>query len=100
MIVSIPERGRPRGRPLLFPGYAACVNIAALPIVGWERQQSGVKSVQETLEKALSPEVANHLFAWFCAGRTDCRVCMPLVRSSILETDAVRTAFNGSRCQC
>ena len=40
---------------------------------GWQRQQPGVRSVQETLEDALS-EVAAAPIALHCAGRTDCGV--------------------------
>ncbi|TWI53088.1 tRNA pseudouridine38-40 synthase [Pseudomonas duriflava] len=40
---------------------------------GWQRQQEGVASVQETLEKALS-RVAAHPVTVACAGRTDAGV--------------------------
>jgi len=40
---------------------------------GWQTQESGVRTVQEELEKALS-RVANHPVALICAGRTDAGV--------------------------
>ena len=40
---------------------------------GWQLQKSGVRTVQETVENALS-EVANHPVRVFCSGRTDAGV--------------------------
>ena len=40
---------------------------------GWQRQASGVPSVQQALEQALS-KVANEPIAVVCAGRTDAGV--------------------------
>ena len=40
---------------------------------GWQTQQAGVRTVQETLERALS-NVANHPVSVVCAGRTDAGV--------------------------
>jgi tRNA pseudouridine38-40 synthase len=40
---------------------------------GWQRQRAGVRSVQETLERALS-EVADSPITLECAGRTDASV--------------------------
>ena len=40
---------------------------------GWQMQQSGVRTVQECLEAALS-KVANHSVTVVCAGRTDAGV--------------------------
>ena len=40
---------------------------------GWQRQASGVLTVQETLEKALS-RVADSPVSLMCAGRTDAGV--------------------------
>ncbi|MDQ8037369.1 MAG: tRNA pseudouridine synthase A, partial [Pedobacter sp.] len=40
---------------------------------GWQTQQPGVKSVQETLEKAIA-HVANHKVTVIAAGRTDAGV--------------------------
>ncbi|WP_022964209.1 tRNA pseudouridine(38-40) synthase TruA [Halopseudomonas pelagia] len=71
---------------------AACVEYRGTAYRGWQRQQPGVKSVQETVEKALS-RVANHPVNLFCAGRTDAGVhasCQIIH----FETDAVRTPVN------
>ena len=48
---------------------AACVEYKGTAYRGWQRQQPGVPSVQEAVEKALS-RVANHPVQIFCAGRT------------------------------
>ncbi|MCL5040955.1 MAG: tRNA pseudouridine(38-40) synthase TruA [Gammaproteobacteria bacterium] len=62
------------------PGAAAVVSRLAAGVEyrgtayrGWQRQQPGVPSVQEAVEKALS-RVANHPVTLFCAGRTDAGV--------------------------
>ena len=52
---------------------AACVEYSGTAYRGWQRQQPGVRSVQEEVEKALS-RVANHPVQLFCAGRTDAGV--------------------------
>jgi tRNA pseudouridine38-40 synthase len=52
---------------------AACVEYKGTAYRGWQRQQSGVPSVQEAVEKALG-RVANHPVQVFCAGRTDAGV--------------------------
>lgn len=53
------------------PGrYAMCVEYNGSAYHGWQTQQPGVKSVQETLEKALS-KVANESVTVLCSGRTD-----------------------------
>ena len=56
---------------------------------GWQRQASGVPSVQETLEKALS-RVADSPVVVSCAGRTDAGVhaCGQVVH---FDTQAVRS---------
>lgn len=40
---------------------------------GWQRQKSGIRTVQAVVEKALS-SVANHSVKVFCSGRTDAGV--------------------------
>ncbi len=40
---------------------------------GWQLQKSGIRTVQQVVEKALS-EVANHPVRVFCSGRTDAGV--------------------------
>lgn len=52
---------------------AACVEYSGTAYRGWQRQQAGVRSVQEEVEKALS-KVADHPVQLFCAGRTDAGV--------------------------
>ncbi|SDU01437.1 tRNA pseudouridine(38-40) synthase TruA [Halopseudomonas salegens] len=52
---------------------AACVEYRGTAYRGWQRQQPGVPSVQEAVEKALS-RVADHPVNLFCAGRTDAGV--------------------------
>ncbi len=52
---------------------AACLEYRGTAYRGWQRQQPGVRSVQEAVEKALS-RVANHPVQVFCAGRTDAGV--------------------------
>jgi tRNA pseudouridine38-40 synthase len=55
------------------PRYAACIEYRGTAYRGWQRQQPGVASVQEQVEKALS-RVANHEVVVSCAGRTDAGV--------------------------
>lgn len=52
---------------------AACVEYRGSAYRGWQRQESGVPTVQGAVEKALS-RVANHPVQVFCAGRTDAGV--------------------------
>ncbi|CAL4319919.1 tRNA pseudouridine(38-40) synthase TruA [Buchnera aphidicola] len=40
---------------------------------GWQEQKSGIASIQEEVEKAISI-IANHKIKVFCAGRTDSKV--------------------------
>ena len=71
---------------------AACVEYRGSAYRGWQRQQSGVPSVQEAVEKALS-RVANHPVQVFCAGRTDAGVhasCQIIH----FDSDAVRSPRN------
>lgn len=51
----------------------ACIEYRGTAYRGWQRQQPGVRSVQEAVEKALS-RVANHPVTTVCAGRTDAGV--------------------------
>lgn len=53
--------------------YAACIEYRGTAYRGWQRQQPGVASVQEEVERALS-RVANHEVVVACAGRTDAGV--------------------------
>jgi len=78
----------------LFPRERLAWNIGGTAYRGWQRQQSGVKGVQETLEEGVSRVAKFILSACFCAGRTDAGVACLLSVSSFFETDAVRTAFN------
>lgn len=57
------DNGRP-GR------YALCIEYNGSAYHGWQAQQAGVNSVQETLEAALS-KVANEPIRVMCSGRTD-----------------------------
>jgi tRNA pseudouridine38-40 synthase len=71
---------------------AACVEYRGTAYRGWQRQQKGVPSVQEAVEKALS-RVANHPVQIFCAGRTDAGVhasCQVIH----FDSDAVRSPRN------
>jgi len=71
---------------------AACVEYRGSAYRGWQRQQSGVASVQQAVEKALS-RVANHPVQVFCAGRTDAGVhasCQVIH----FDSNAVRTPRN------
>ncbi|MFO7705796.1 MAG: tRNA pseudouridine(38-40) synthase TruA [Halopseudomonas sp.] len=81
-----------QGAAAVVSRVAACVEYRGTAYRGWQRQQAGVKSVQETVEKALG-RVANHPVNLFCAGRTDAGVhasCQIIH----FETNADRTAFN------
>ncbi|HDZ57159.1 MAG TPA: tRNA pseudouridine(38-40) synthase TruA [Pseudomonas xinjiangensis] len=71
---------------------AACIEYRGTAYRGWQRQQPGVRSVQEQVEKALS-KVANHPVSTSCAGRTDAGVhasCQIIH----FDSDAQRTPFN------
>lgn len=53
--------------------YAIGIDFNGRGYRGWQTQQPGVKSVQETLEKAIA-HVANHAVTVIAAGRTDAGV--------------------------
>ncbi len=61
-----------------FSRIALGVEYKGSRYCGWQRQASGVLTVQETLEDALS-KVAASPVSLMCAGRTDAG-CMPAVR--------------------
>ncbi|WP_339842894.1 tRNA pseudouridine(38-40) synthase TruA [uncultured Halopseudomonas sp.] len=71
---------------------AACVEYRGTAYRGWQRQQPGVRSVQEEVEKALG-RVANHPVNLHCAGRTDAGVH---ASCQIIhwDTDAIREPAN------
>ena len=50
--------------------YAACLEYDGTAFFGWQKQQSGVRTVQETVERSLSL-VANQEVTVTAAGRTD-----------------------------
>ncbi len=56
-----------------MPRYALGVEYDGGAFHGWQRVEAGVRSVQETLEAALS-SVADHDIRVTCAGRTDAGV--------------------------
>lgn len=80
------------GAAAVVSRVAACVEYRGTAYRGWQRQKSGVPSVQEAVEKALS-RVANHPVQVFCAGRTDAGVH---ASGQIIhfDSDAVRTPRN------
>ena len=53
--------------------YAACVEYDGANFSGWQTQKHDVRTVQETVEAALS-KVANHPVSIITAGRTDAKV--------------------------
>ncbi len=55
---------------------------------GWQLQKSGVRTIQQVVEVALS-NVANHPIRVFCAGRTDAGV-HAIEQVIHFETDAIR----------
>ncbi|WP_428086441.1 tRNA pseudouridine(38-40) synthase TruA [Candidatus Thioglobus sp.] len=55
---------------------------------GWQLQKSGIRTVQQVVEKALS-SVANHPVRVFCSGRTDAGV-HAIEQVIHFETDALR----------
>ncbi len=61
------------GAAAVVSRVAACIEYRGTAYRGWQRQQPGVRSVQEEVEKALS-KVANHPVQTSCAGRTDAGV--------------------------
>ena len=71
--------------------YAACVEYDGTRFSGWQTQKQDVRTVQETLEKALS-KVADHNIAIVTAGRTD-RSVHATHQVIHFESDAQRTVF-------
>lgn len=71
---------------------AACVEYRGTAYRGWQRQQPGVRSVQEEVEKALG-RVANHPVNLHCAGRTDAGVHASY-QIIHWETNAIREPLN------
>ncbi len=53
--------------------FAAGIEYNGQNFHGWQTQQAGVRTIQKSLETALS-KVANHPIQVFCAGRTDAGV--------------------------
>ena len=53
--------------------YAACIEYDGSDFSGWQAQKHDVRTVQETLEQALT-KVANESISTITAGRTDSRV--------------------------
>src|SRR5690554_7192691 len=70
---STTDEAAAQGAAAVVSRVAACVEYSGTAYRGWQRQQPGVKSVEEEVEKALS-RVANHPVQLFCAGRTDAGV--------------------------
>lgn len=56
-----------------MPRLALGLEFCGSQYRGWQTQQEGVRSVQETVEKALS-KIANHAVTLHAAGRTDAGV--------------------------
>ena len=81
-----------QGAAAVVSRVAACIEYRGTQYRGWQRQQPGVKSVQEVVEKALG-RVANHPVTLSCAGRTDAGVhaSCQIVH---FDTDAIRTPIN------
>lgn len=69
--------------------YAIGIDFNGRGYRGWQTQQPGVKSVQETLEKAIA-RVANHPVAVIAAGRTDAGVHAAGMIAHF-DSDAVRS---------
>lgn len=70
---STHDEAAAQGAAAAVSRYAACIEYRGTAYRGWQRQQPGVPSVQEQVEKALS-KVANHEVVVACAGRTDAGV--------------------------
>src|SRR5690554_7268852 len=89
---STTDEAAAQGAAAAFSRVAACVEYSGTAYRGWQRQQPGVKSVQEEVEKALS-RVANHPVQLFCAGRTDAGV-HAACQIIYFDTSARRTPEN------
>ncbi len=72
--------------------YAIAVEFDGRAYKGWQTQQAGVVSVQETLERAIG-RVANHVVQVHGAGRTDAGVHASGMIAHF-DSDAVRTEHN------
>lgn len=75
--------------------YAACVEYDGSGFSGWQTQQHGVRTVQQTVEQALS-RVANESTAIVTAGRTDTGV-HATHQIIHFETAVARTNFSWCR---
>ena len=64
---------QPNRLPLAFPESPLGIEYKGSRHRGWQRQEAGVPSVQEALERALS-KVAAEPVGVICAGRTDAAV--------------------------
>jgi len=71
--------------------YAACVEYDGADFSGWQAQKHDVRTVQESIERALS-KVANQPTTIITAGRTDARV-HATHQVIHFETDVERTEF-------
>lgn len=71
--------------------YAACVEYDGTSFSGWQRQKHQVRTVQQSVEEALS-KVANHDVAIITAGRTDAGV-HATHQVIHFESDAQRSEF-------
>lgn len=61
------------GDNLVTGRVALCLSYNGAKYHGWQAQKSGIPTVQQCLEKALT-KVANHSVTVICAGRTDASV--------------------------
>ncbi len=89
------ELNKPAGDVAASPAvvrYAACVQYDGTDFYGWQKLKSGLPTVQQTVEAALS-RVANHAVDVVCAGRTDSGVhgANMIIH---FDTTAVRKPFN------
>lgn len=79
--------------------FAVGISYIGTNYHGWQRQQQGVVSVQEIVEKVLS-QIANHKIVVYCAGRTDKGVHANL-QVVHFDTNAHRNEnvwLNGANC--
>jgi tRNA pseudouridine38-40 synthase len=72
-----------------LPRVAVALEYDGTPFAGWQTQQAGVRSVQQTAETAFS-RVADEAVSLVCAGRTDAGV-HALEQIAHFDTQAVRT---------
>ncbi len=71
-----------------MPRIAVALEYDGAQFAGWQTQQAGVSSVQETAEAAFS-RIAAHPVSLICAGRTDAGV-HALGQIAHFDTDALR----------